>query len=76
LGSAAMIAILVMAFGWFFLITDKTPESLHVATTNNTTEKLLPDGTKVFFNYNSSLTYPENFDGDLQDGLVTGRSIF
>ncbi|SDE22387.1 FecR family protein [Dyadobacter soli] len=74
--AAAMIAILVMAFGWFFLITDKTPESLNVATTNNTTEQLLPDGTKVFLNYNSKLTYPANFTGDLRTVSLQGEAFF
>jgi transmembrane sensor len=74
--AAAMIAILVMAFGWFFLITDKTPESLHVATTNHTTEQLLPDGTKVFLNYNSRITYPEHFNGDLRTVSLQGEAFF
>lgn len=74
--AAAMIAILVMAFGWFFLISDKTPESLHVATTNNTTEQLLPDGTKVFLNYNSKITYPEHFSGDLRTVSLQGEAFF
>lgn len=74
--AAAMIAILIMAFGWFFLLSDKTPESLNVATTNNTTEHVLPDGTKVFLNYNSKLTYPENFDGDLRTVSLQGEAFF
>lgn len=74
--AAAMIAILVMAFGWFFLISDKAPESLQVATTNNTTEQILPDGTKVFLNYNSKLTYPENFKGDLRTVSLQGEAFF
>jgi ferric-dicitrate binding protein FerR (iron transport regulator) len=74
--AAAMIAILVTAFGWFFLMSEKTPESLQVATTNNTTEQLLPDGTKVFLNYNSKLTYPENFKGDLRTVSLQGEAFF
>ncbi|SEI72924.1 FecR family protein [Dyadobacter sp. SG02] len=74
--AAAMIAILVMAFGWFFLLADKTPESLNVATANNTTEQILPDGTKVFLNYNSKLTYPENFEGDLRTVSLQGEAFF
>lgn len=74
--AAAVIAILVTAFGWFFLISVKTPESLHVATTDNTKEQLLPDGTKVFLNYNSRLTYPENFKGDLRTVSLQGEAFF
>lgn len=74
--AAAVIAILVTAFGWFFLISEKTPESLHVATTDSTKEQLLPDGTKVFLNYNSRLTYPENFKGDLRTVSLQGEAFF
>lgn len=74
--AAAVIAILVTAFGWFFLISEKTPESLQVATTGNTKEQLLPDGTKVFLNYNSKLTYPENFKGDLRTVSLQGEAFF
>ncbi len=74
--AAAMIAVLVMAFGWFFLISDKAPESLQVATTDYTKEQLLPDGTKVFLNYNSKLTYPENFKGDLRTVSLQGEAFF
>jgi len=74
--AAAMIAILVMAFGWFFLISEKNPESLNIATTNNTTEQILPDGTKVFLNYNSKLTYPEQFNGDLRTVSLQGEAFF
>ena len=74
--AAAMIAILVVAFGWFFLISDKAPESLNVATANNTTEQILPDGTKVFLNYNSKLTYPEAFNSDLRTVSLQGEAFF
>lgn len=74
--AAAMIAVLVMAFGWFFLISEKTPGSLNIATTNNTTEQILPDGTKVFLNYNSTLTYPEHFSGDLRTVSLHGEAFF
>lgn len=74
--AAAMIAMLVTAFGWFFLMKDKAPESLNIATTNNTTEQLLPDGTKVFLNYNSTLTYPKVFNGDLRTVSLQGEAFF
>lgn len=74
--AAAMIAILIMAFGWFFLISDKAPESVYVATTNNTSEQLLPDGTKVFLNYNSKISYPEHFNGDLRTVSLQGEAFF
>jgi transmembrane sensor len=74
--AAAAVAVLVMAFAWFFLLSEKQPETMRVATTDNTTEKVLPDGTKVFLNYNSSLSYPENFNGDLRTVSLQGEAFF
>jgi ferric-dicitrate binding protein FerR (iron transport regulator) len=73
--AAAAVALLALAFGWF-LIKNQNPESLTVATTNNTKEQLLPDGTKVFLNYNSSLSYPEHFNGDLRTVSLEGEAFF
>lgn len=74
--AAAVVAILVMAFGWFFLLSEKKPETLHLATADNTTEKVLPDGTTVFLNYNSKLTYPDHFNGDLRTVTLEGEAFF
>ena len=73
--AAAVVALLVMAFSWFFM-QQKQSDSLTVATTNNTREQLLPDGTKVFLNYNSAITYPENFNGDLRTVSLKGEAFF
>ncbi|KAA0991548.1 FecR family protein [Dyadobacter aurulentus] len=73
--AAAVVALLVMAFGWFFMQQEQS-NSLTVATTNNTKEQLLPDGTKVFLNYNSAITYPENFNGDLRTVSLMGEAFF
>ena len=72
--AAAMVAILLLTFGWFFMQSNK--ESIQVATTNNTKEQILPDGTKVFLNYNSTLTYPEEFDGDFRTVSLQGEAFF
>lgn len=74
--AAAVVAILVTAFGWFFLLSEKKPETLRVATADNTTEKVLPDGTTVFLNYHSTLTYPEHFNGDLRTVSLQGEAFF
>ncbi|CAG5071400.1 hypothetical protein DYBT9623_03429 [Dyadobacter sp. CECT 9623] len=73
--AAAVVALLVMAFGWFY-INQKQSTPLTVATTNNTKEQLLPDGTKVFLNYNSAITYPKNFKGDLRTVSLQGEAFF
>jgi transmembrane sensor len=73
--AAAAVALLIMSFGWFYFRSLPSSEQ-RVATTNNTTEKILPDGTKVFLNYNSSLTFPENFDGDFRTVSLQGEAFF
>ncbi|WP_221390581.1 FecR family protein [Dyadobacter sp. NIV53] len=75
--AAAVIALLLMALGWFLIRTEYSiPPSLQVATKNKNIEKILPDGTKVFLNYNSSLTYPEKFTGDLRTVSLKGEAFF
>ncbi|TDE16608.1 FecR family protein [Dyadobacter psychrotolerans] len=74
---AAAISLVIMASGLFlFLRKNSDSQYLQVATTTQTIEKILPDGSKVFLNYNSTLTYPENFDGDLRSVSLQGEAFF
>ncbi len=74
---AAAVSVTIMAFGWFIFKTQSdTPEQIQIATTNNTGETTLPDGTKVFLNYNSSISYPENFSGDIRSVELKGEAFF
>lgn len=75
--AAAAVALLVMSYGWFISRpSSPVAQSLQVATQQNTTEQILPDGSKVFLNYNSTLTYPENFEGDLRSVSLHGEAFF
>ncbi|MCF2504243.1 FecR domain-containing protein [Dyadobacter sp. CY107] len=74
--AAAVVALALLAFGWFHFQSNKSDETQRIATTNNTTDSVLPDGTKVFLNYNSSLTYPSNFNGDLRTVSLQGEAFF
>lgn len=74
---AAAVSVTILAFGWFIFKTEwNNREQIKVATTNNTGETTLPDGTKVFLNYNSSISYPENFSGDLRSVSLKGEAFF
>jgi len=74
---AAVIALLILAYGWLLVRSDKDiSQPLQVVTTGNTIEKKLPDGTKVFLNYNSTLTYPSTFTGDFRTVSLQGEAFF
>ena len=74
---AAAVSLTLMAFGFYIFRTQfKKPELLEVATTGNTTEATLPDGTKVFLNYHSKISYPENFSGDIRTVSLQGEAFF
>jgi hypothetical protein len=49
---------------------------LGVATTDSAVIFYLPDSTRIFLNKNSSLTYPENFDGLTRTVILTGEAFF
>jgi len=75
--AAAAVALLIMSYGWFITRQEnQVTQSLQIATLQNTTEQILPDGSKVFLNYNSTLTYPENFEGDLRSVSLQGEAFF
>jgi len=73
---AAAVALLVIAFGWFQFKKETTPELLSATTGNNVTETVLPDGTKVFLNYNSTISYPKAFAGDFRSVVLKGEAFF
>lgn len=77
LWAAAVVALLITAYGFYFFRTaSNVSESVHIATSNNTSERILPDGTKIFLNYNSSITYPETFEGDFRTVSLRGEAFF
>jgi ferric-dicitrate binding protein FerR (iron transport regulator) len=73
--AAAVVALLMLSFGWFYFQNNGSGEQ-RIATANNTSESVLPDGTKVFLNYNSTLTYPSDFNGDLRTVSLQGEAFF
>jgi len=80
--AAAVVALLIMAYGFHlfkggaFTPNNREIATAEVTTTSNTIEKVLPDGTKVFLNYNSTLTYPESFDGQVRSVYLKGEAFF
>ncbi|HEV7350751.1 FecR domain-containing protein [Telluribacter sp.] len=76
LWAAAAVALVALAFGWLFFTHKASPQLVSVSTQNNTFEKTLPDGTKVFLNRNSTLTYPEGLTGDFRTVSLKGEAFF
>jgi ferric-dicitrate binding protein FerR (iron transport regulator) len=77
---AASITLLV-GFGWVLYNNFsklEQPQSLaqYIQTNDNTLEKTLPDGTKVFLNRHSSLSYGADFDTNLRQVKLIGEAFF
>lgn len=73
---AAAVALLAVAFGWFYFYKMQKPTLVSVSTRENTREETLPDGTKVFLNYNSTLTFPEGLAGNTRAVSLEGEAFF
>ncbi|CAG5004813.1 hypothetical protein DYBT9275_03453 [Dyadobacter sp. CECT 9275] len=76
IGIAAAVSLLAIACGWYFIQITKSPEMVLVSTQNATQETVLPDGTKIFLNYNSSVSYPEGLTGDSRAVTLKGEAFF
>ncbi len=76
LGVAASITILLTAFIFLYLIQPNKYVELEVATGANVQEIKLPDGTTVWLNHGSSLSYPTEFGSDSRAVSLTGNAFF
>lgn len=78
-GVAASLAVIVTLS--FFLL-NKNPEVKNVAQieitcpTGNKSKVLLPDGTLVYLNAGSSLSYPAQFSDDVRKVVLKGEAYF
>ncbi|WP_428654821.1 FecR family protein [Runella sp.] len=76
---AASILILLSAgwFGYTFLEKRKDPAVAKVLkTTEKTNEQILPDGTKIFLNHNTTLTYADDFGKETRTVTLKGEAYF
>ncbi len=76
LGIAASITILLSIGLLAYFFQDSAPEIITLQTTKNTKEQVLPDGSVVFLNAHTRLTYPEDFSGDSREISLTGEAFF
>ena len=73
-------AVLVVLFGLWFVAAKQfiVPQNdvLSFKTSNASLEKILPDGTKISLNKNSSITYPTTFAGNTREINLEGEAFF
>lgn len=74
--SAAAVALVAVAFGWFYFYKGQDVPMVALETQENTREETLPDGTKVLLNYNSTLTFPEGLAGNTRSVSLEGEAFF
>ena len=73
---SAAAAVLVIIFGTVFLWPEKTVE-IEVATAANEVEDvILPDGSVVYLNENTQLSFAEDWDPDLREVRLNGNAYF
>ena len=77
--AASVSVILLSGFLLYWMVNkNKTVHYISVQTNNKEEKKIkLSDGSQVWLNRNSALTYPEKWNGDLRDvELVSGEAYF
>lgn len=72
---AASITLLLAGILALFLSKNE-PEIISLKTTQNTLEQTLPDGSVVFLNVNTNLSYSSDFEGDIREINLTGEAFF
>jgi ferric-dicitrate binding protein FerR (iron transport regulator) len=74
---AAML-VLLCGIGFWLYQQQNIPQiaSLRTSSQQNTLSKTLPDGTRVLLNKNSSISFPEQFEGDTRQVTLEGEAFF
>jgi transmembrane sensor len=67
---------LLSAIALIYILNNNKSELINLETQNNTLEKVLPDGSKVFLNKNSKITYSTDFEGDTREVSLNGEAFF
>ena len=76
--AASVAAVLLIAFTTFFALqtTDEIQHKTFVAETKVLEPVVLPDGSRVYLNSGSSLSYPEKFAGNFRNVILDGEAFF
>lgn len=76
---AAVLVVGFSIFWWYNTSNKTTPQTAQLKTMETGDSTLLvslPDGSRVTLNAHSTLSYPENFEGDLRSVSLTGEAFF
>lgn len=83
LAVAASVLLLIFAGSYYYLGSTKSTKpaeplaSLEVNTKNGSRTKIqLPDGSKVWLNSGSTLTYDKQFGKDIREVILSGEAFF
>lgn len=72
---AAILIVGVFSL-WYYLSGEGPAEQLIAQTQNSTKEVKLPDGSTVWLNAYSKLSYPKEFNGDIRQVQLEGEAFF
>ena len=72
---AALLVLMLGACITYFALNNKQAINVVTATTNIATDTL-PDGTVITLNKNSSISYPNNFEGNTRAVTLHGEAFF
>lgn len=74
---AASVLLIVAVVGLLaYFIGHRSPEMIARSSGSSILTDTLPDGSVVTLNKHSSITYPENFDGNTRAIALTGEAFF
>lgn len=72
-------AVITIAIGLYFtvpIVTNQWARPITIVTTGNPSEIALPDGSTVYLNKNSSLTYQKKLEGNAREVTLKGEAFF
>lgn len=75
IASVAAVFLLACFFSWQYLY-NSNPTSLQLVSQDTKKELILDDGSIVYLNKNSSISYPSQFDGNQRIVSLQGEAFF